>query len=387
MAGGLHVEVEEDVQLVENAAAASLFSPGMWVQRPQRTPRAARPGSTRDAELADQRGTCAASGDGTQRRCVLGSPNTMADPDLAYLNITDERDSAEKEYHRQDSNHMQALEEAHVQLREQNASVEQQLNGVVAAVNDVEEENRTIKQLLAMLQVQREDFMFNPQETIAAQQEAIGSRLLRNLEGSPPGSQQELQEQGDGGMCGQQQATRQQEQQQQAEQEQEQQQQQQHNDAFGSQQQHNDAFGSQQQQHASQSVAALTLLEMSPGGLLPLGTPTASFLRTVSPRIGAFRLSSGAAACDPATAVRVQAPPSAIPASPYDFPAESQIAAAALTAKQGDTAAALLTMLDKAIEGRMERQSAAAQVLAQAASDAQQQVYQLGPDPAQPPHL
>lgn len=59
---------------------------------------------------------------------MLGSPNTLADPDLAYLNITDERDSAEKEYHRQDSNHMQALEEAHVQLREQNASVEQQLN-------------------------------------------------------------------------------------------------------------------------------------------------------------------------------------------------------------------------------------------------------------------
>jgi hypothetical protein len=242
-------------------------------------------------------------------------------------------------------------------------------------VNDVEEENRTIKQLLAMLQVQREDFMFNPQETIAAQQEAIGLRLLRNLEGSPPGSQQELQERGDGGMRGQQQATWQQEQQ--AEQEQQQQQ----------QQQHNDAFGSQQQQHASQSVAALTLLEMSPGGLLPLGTPTASFLRTVSPRIGAFRLSSGAAACDPATAALVREPPSAIPASPYDFPAESQIAAAALTAKQGDTAAALLTMLDKAIEGRMERQSAAAQVLAQAASDAQQQVYRLGPDPAQPPHL
>jgi hypothetical protein len=52
-----------------------------------------------------------------------------------------------------------------------------------------------------------------------------------------------------------------------------------------------------------------------------------------------------------------------VPASPYDFPAESQIAAAALTAKQGDTAAALLTLLDKAIEGRMERQQQAAQVL------------------------
>ena len=41
-AGGLTIEVEEDGDmLVENAAAASLFSPGMWVQRPQRTPAAA----------------------------------------------------------------------------------------------------------------------------------------------------------------------------------------------------------------------------------------------------------------------------------------------------------------------------------------------------------
>jgi hypothetical protein len=48
MVGGLTIEVEEEVQLLENAATASLFSPGMWVQRPQmRTPAAA----PRDAEL------------------------------------------------------------------------------------------------------------------------------------------------------------------------------------------------------------------------------------------------------------------------------------------------------------------------------------------------
>ena len=52
MAGGLSVEVDEDVQMVENAAAPALFSPGMWVQRPQRTPAMA----PRDAEPADQRG-------------------------------------------------------------------------------------------------------------------------------------------------------------------------------------------------------------------------------------------------------------------------------------------------------------------------------------------
>lgn len=34
MAGGLTVEVEEEVPLVDNAAAASVLSPGVWVQRP-----------------------------------------------------------------------------------------------------------------------------------------------------------------------------------------------------------------------------------------------------------------------------------------------------------------------------------------------------------------
>lgn len=38
---GLTVEVDDDM-LVENAATATLFSPGMWVQRPTRTPLARR---------------------------------------------------------------------------------------------------------------------------------------------------------------------------------------------------------------------------------------------------------------------------------------------------------------------------------------------------------
>jgi hypothetical protein len=51
--GGLTIEVEEDGDmLVENAAAASLFSPGMWVQRPQRTPAAAA-ADAHDAQMAD----------------------------------------------------------------------------------------------------------------------------------------------------------------------------------------------------------------------------------------------------------------------------------------------------------------------------------------------
>jgi hypothetical protein len=46
--------------MLENAPTQSLFSPGMWVQRPQaRTPRAVQPGGptdTREAVPADQRG-------------------------------------------------------------------------------------------------------------------------------------------------------------------------------------------------------------------------------------------------------------------------------------------------------------------------------------------
>ena len=51
MAGGLSIEVDEEVQLLENAGAATLFSPGVWVQRrsPGRTPVVA----LRDAEMED----------------------------------------------------------------------------------------------------------------------------------------------------------------------------------------------------------------------------------------------------------------------------------------------------------------------------------------------
>lgn len=56
-----------------------------------------------------------------------GLGSSLADPDLAYLNIGDERDSAEKEYMKQDSEHMEALEQAYGRLREQNRAMEQQL--------------------------------------------------------------------------------------------------------------------------------------------------------------------------------------------------------------------------------------------------------------------
>ena len=54
MAGGLTVEVEDDV-LVENAATATLLSPGVWVQRPSRTAAAAAAQSTaaQDVEMAE----------------------------------------------------------------------------------------------------------------------------------------------------------------------------------------------------------------------------------------------------------------------------------------------------------------------------------------------
>jgi uncharacterized protein (DUF2132 family) len=51
----------------------------------------------------------------------------MADPDLEYLNIADERESVEKEYLKQDSEHMEALEAAYARLQEQNRTMEQQL--------------------------------------------------------------------------------------------------------------------------------------------------------------------------------------------------------------------------------------------------------------------
>lgn len=56
MAGGLSIEVEDDV-LVENAAAATMLSPGVWVQRrsPGRTPATASL-PRRSAELAAAHG-------------------------------------------------------------------------------------------------------------------------------------------------------------------------------------------------------------------------------------------------------------------------------------------------------------------------------------------
>lgn len=112
----------------------------------------------------------------------------------------------------------------------------------------------------------------------------------------------------------------------------------------------------------------MSLGDISPGCLLPIGTP--DMLRTVSPKIAAFRgTSDGLLGSGPGEAGQqdLLVPPTAPPASPLDYPAEAQIAAAALTAKQGDTAAALLTLLDKAIEGRLERQRHAAAQQAQLA--------------------
>lgn len=362
-------------------------------------------------------------GDAPRRRrassALIGSPGGGGDPDLAYLNITDEKESAEKEYMKQDSEHMAALEEAYARLREQNRTMEQQLKvrcrpgaqagaagcmrmricmccwvawlaalqaavfhacllaspvsslappnvaalqGMVGAASGVMEENQTIKGLLAMLQVRRDDFVFNPQQTIAAQQEAIGLRLLRNLDGSPPGAaplQQQQQDAQQGQQPGAEPGSQQW------------QQQQQQGAALGLQHQHQ-----QHEQAAAGAAAAAAAFDVSPGCLLPAVTPGG--MRTVSPKIAAFRGDQQ----QPQTAgptggqQPLVAPPTVVPASPYDFPAEAQIAAAALTAKQGDTAAALLTLLDKAIEGRIERQQPAPQQAQQQPQDAQQRQQQ-----------
>ena len=61
--GGLVIDVDEEGDmLVENAGAASLFSPGMWVQRPQRTP-AADAAAAHDDKMADMAAE-------EQHRCV-----------------------------------------------------------------------------------------------------------------------------------------------------------------------------------------------------------------------------------------------------------------------------------------------------------------------------
>jgi hypothetical protein len=66
----------------------------------------------------------------------------LADPDLAYLHISDERENAQQEWHKQDSEHMEALEGAHARLGEHNRAMERQLKvrlGVVmVAVRSVD---------------------------------------------------------------------------------------------------------------------------------------------------------------------------------------------------------------------------------------------------------
>lgn len=236
------------------------------------------------------------------------------------------------------------------------------LQSVTAAVGDVVDENQTIKSLLAMLRVRREDFVFNQQQTIGAQQEAIGARLLQNLEQDaaamgPLPQQQHAQQQ-------QQPAAR-------------------HTAVpLHIQTQHTQHTQQQQlkQQQAHEqgsaeracslvlAADAAALADMSPGCLLRISTP--EMLRTVSPKVAAFRgTSDGLLGSAPGEAGQQELllPPTAPPASPLDYPAEAQIAAAALTAKQGDTAAALLTLLDKALEGRVERQRLAATQQAQLA--------------------
>lgn len=281
----------------------------------------------------------------------------------------------------------------------------------MAAMGDVVDENQTIKGLLHMLKVRREDFVFNPQQTIGAQQEAIGLRLLRGLEEEECGPQGV----GSGATGRQQQQHFPQQQQQmvlgavplhiQAQQVQQQQQreaaaQQQAQQSLQQQQQQPPEVQSSEQQGQGQpgpaaagSGGAAFGPDASPGCLVPLSTPSTSLLRTVSPRIAALHGGLAGGDMQPGGGQQLQPPaappPTAVPASPYDFPAEAQIAAAALTAKQGDTAAALLTLLDKAIEGRIERQQHAAaahqqqqlqllqQHVQQQAQQQQQQAQQL----------
>ena len=226
---------------------------------------------------------------------------------------------------------------------------------MVASTSEVMEENNTIKALLAMLQVRRDDFVFNPQQTIAAQQEAIGLRLLRNLEGSPPGAaqqeQQQMQQQqqgGSGGGAGRRAVP--------VDVQLQQQQQRRSEAAVPT------GGGAQQQQ---QPTPQLLAFDASPC-LLPI-TP---LMRTCSPKIAAMHGVGGEAGL---LTTGGGAPHTVVPASPYDFPAESQIAAAALTAKHGDTAAALLTLLDKAVEGRLERQREQQQPMSQQQQPSQQQ--------------
>ena len=159
-----------------------------------------------------------------------------------------------------------------------------------------------MKHIIAMLQVCKEDFILNQNEPLATQQRAIGARLLANLQ--PQQQEQQQQEQQEG---------------------------------MQQEQQGAPECGEAQRQQRQQQPGAAAPWP-SPGAL-----PDAPGLRTASPKIAAFRSE--------------QQYGGVVPTSPYDFPADSQTAAAALVLKQGDAASALLTLLDKAMEDRPERQS------------------------------
>eukprot|EP00887_Chlorella_sp_A99_P005455 scaffold1.g5455.t1 len=324
MAGRLQVEVEEEVPLLDNAAAASLLSPGIWVQRPSRT--AGLPGF-RDAEPDRPPDSCGRVPMDHQPTLRLADPTS--DPDLAYLQqITD--DSAERERRQQDAEHLAALEDAHVRLKEGNLALEAALAGQVAGVKEVLEENATIKQLLAALQarraggdvVRKEDFLINPDlppaEQAAAMQ-AVGLRLIANLCQQPAAAAA---------------AQKQQQQQQQP---------------AGSE-------GSDRQRQQREQQAGGPSSQGAPSPSHDLITPGPAAGRPGSPRIPALRggLTPQQEQQQQQVGALLGGPPPrpAVPSTPANFPAEAQIAAAALTMTEGDPTEALITLLDKAMLGR-----------------------------------
>ena len=222
-----------------------------------------------------------------------------------------------------------------------------------------------------LLQVRKEDFMLNPSLPAAAQaaaMQAAGQRLLANmcqpeLAAAPAQWQQQQQEQ--------------------------QQQQQQHQ--WQQQQQWQQAgSGAAERRQQEQQASAAPSRSGGPGAASPLDLNliTPGVKASPSPRIAAIHCDPGplhyqqqqaaaAAGAGPGAGLfpvpgpsqhpypqqhhnpqqqQPEPPPRRTPASPYDFPAESQIAAAALTMTDGDPAEAVIALLEKAMVGRRSHQ-------------------------------
>lgn len=176
----------DDVQLVDNFAAASLFSPNMWVQRPGQA-RVRRPDHANADDGAGPVRGAALPAAPTGRLSLGGSSAALRrpseeDPELAHLDYEDEHDEELRAALDADAARCEALAALEAARGESARVLESTLQEYRSVRGELSEENELLRSLLRKAGVQKDDFALPEGEgERAAKMRAIGQRLISTV--------------------------------------------------------------------------------------------------------------------------------------------------------------------------------------------------------------